>query len=207
MKFIINFKTYKESSGKNALKLLKILEKSGLPVVACLQPADLHLSKLTKIPVWAQHVDPINYGSHTGWILPENVKDNGAKGVLINHSEHKVKDIKSIVNRCKELKLKTMILVSNAKKVLEVKKFNPDFIGVEPSELIGSKTDSVASKPKLIENSVKNAGKIPLLIGAGVKTKNDCDVGKKLGAKGVLIASAVVKASNPLKVLKSFNNN
>ena len=97
-----------------------------------------------------------------------------------------------------------MILVPTAKDVKKVVKFKPTFIGVEPPALIGSKTDSVASKPKLIEDSVRNAKNIPLYIGAGVKDRNDLVVGKKLGAKGVLIASAVVKAKNPKKVIQSL---
>ena len=91
---VINTKTYKEGTGKNALKFLKNLAGTG--VIVCLQPGDVHLSSKTKLEIWAQHVDPVVYGSHTGWILPENMKENGAKGVLINHSEHHIKNIKTM---------------------------------------------------------------------------------------------------------------
>lgn len=204
MKFVINFKTYKAGSGKRALKLIKELEKAKIKPIVCLQPADLHLSELTSLQVWAQHVDPIKYGSNTGWILPEDVKQNGAKGVLINHSEHPNNKIKETIQQCKELKLKTMVLVPNAKDINKYKKYKPDFIGVEPSELIGSKTKSVTSDPDLIKKSVKNSGDIPLLVGAGVKSKEDIIISKKLGAKGVLIASAIVKSKTPLKVYESL---
>lgn len=199
---IVNFKTYRQGTGKNCLKLLKKLETA--KVICCLQPADIHLSSKTKTEVWAQHADSVSYGANTGWILPESLKENGAKGVLINHSEHKVKNIGAIVARCRETGLKTMVLVPTAEDVLKVKEFNPDYIGVEPPELIGSKTTSVASRPELISEAVKNAGNIPLLIGAGVKDKNDVIVGRKLGAKGVLVSSAVVTAENPLKVINSL---
>jgi triosephosphate isomerase len=207
MKFFINFKTYRQGSGKKALRLLKKIEKANGKIIACLQTGDIHLSKKTKAEVWAQHADPINYGGNTGWILPENLKENGAKGVLINHSEHKTKDIGAIARRCKELKLKTMILAPNAKEVLRAKKYRPDYIGIEPPDLIGSKTKSVASRPKLITEAVKNAGRTPLIIGAGIKDKKDILAGKKLGAKGVLIASAVTTAKNPLKILKELTDN
>ena len=204
MKIVINDKTY--GSGKHALNLLKALEKVKQDIVVCLQPTDVHLACKTKIEVWAQHVDPIRYGSHTGWILPENIKQHGVKGTLINHSEHPVsyRDMKRIVKRCREVKLKTMILVPTAKEVRRVRKLKPDFIGVEPPELIGSKKHSVASKPELIEDAVKYARDIPLLIGAGVKTSNDLLVGKLLKAKGVLISSAVVKAKDPLHALQTI---
>lgn len=204
MNFIINFKTYKESSGKNALSLIKKLEKSKIKPIICLQPADIHLSSKTKLKVWAQHVDPINYGSNTGWILPENIKQNGAKGVLINHSEHPDNKIKETIKECKELKLKTMVLLPTAEDIKKYKRYKPDLFGVEPPELIGSKTKSVTSNPELIKKAVKLSSPIPLLVGAGVKTKEDIKISKKLGAKGVLIASAVVKSKTPLKVLNSL---
>ena len=40
-----------------------------------------------KIPIFAQHVDGVNYGSHTGSILPEAVRYSGAVGTLVNHAE------------------------------------------------------------------------------------------------------------------------
>ncbi|MBW3021125.1 triose-phosphate isomerase [Candidatus Woesearchaeota archaeon] len=201
MKYIINFKTYKEGTGKNALKLIKQLESTKMDPILCLQPGDVHLSSKTKLTIWAQHVDPINYGSNTGWILPEDMKANGVKGVLINHSEHKTTKIREILKECKELKLKTMVLVPKPEDVKKFVKYNPDYIGVEPPEYIGSKTTSVTSKPNLIEKSVKNSAKIPLFVGAGIKSKEDIIISKKLGAKGVLIASAIVTSKTPSKKL------
>ena len=169
--------------------------------IICLQPGDVHLSSKTKLTIWAQHVDPINYGSNTGWILPEDMKANGVKGVLINHSEHKTTKIREIVKECKELKLKTMVLVPKPSDIKKFIKYNPDYIGVEPPEYIGSKTTSVTSKPDLIKKSVKNSGKIPLFVGAGIKSHEDIKISKKLGAKGILAASAIVCSTNPGKKL------
>jgi len=205
MKFFINFKTYSQGSGKNALKLLRSLQRARMDVTACLQPGDVHLSNKVRIPIWSQHVDDIEYGSNTGWILPENMKQNGAKGVLINHSEHRVKSIGAIVKRCKAVGLKTMVLVPTAKDVLKVKHFRPNYIGVEPPALIGSKEKSVASKPHLIAEAVKNSGNIPLFVGAGIRTEHDIIVARTLGAKGVLIASAIVKSTKPLEALRKLD--
>lgn len=204
MKFIINLKTYLEGSGRRAYNLLKKLEKAQVDVTACLQPGDVHLSSKTSVPVWSQHVDPIHPGSHTGWILPENMAENGAEGILINHSEHRTKHTRMIIERCKSAGLKTMVLVPTAKEVAKVKRYEPDIIGVEPPKLIGSKKHSVVSKPYLIEKAVKNAGNYPLYVGAGIKSKHDVRVCKKLGAEGVLIASAIVKSEDPLKKLKGL---
>ncbi len=204
MKFFVNFKTYKQSSGLKSLKLMKSLQKAKCDLTFCLQPGDVHLSKKVRKPVWVQHVDSVEYGPNTGWILAENMKQNGAKGVLINHSEHHVKNIGAIVKKCKKVGLQTMILVPTPLEVLKVKKYNPDYIGVEPPAFIGSKTHSVTSKPQLIAHAVKNSGTIPLIVGAGIKSEHDIIVARTLGAKGVLIASAIVKAKNPLEILKKL---
>jgi len=201
MKFIINAKTYSQGTGKNALKLLKELETLKPRPIVCLQAADLHLAKKTKCEVWAQHIDPITPGSHTGWLLPETLIEYGIKGTLINHSEHRSKSPKKTIARCKELGLKTMMLVPTAADVKRVQRYGADLIGVEPPALIGSKTLSVASRPRLIKKAVKLSKETPLYIGAGVHSKEDIVVGRTLGAKGVLIASAVVKAKNPKKIL------
>jgi len=42
------------------------------------------------IPTICQHMDPIDYGAHTGHIHPQDVKFAGAVGVLINHSEDRM---------------------------------------------------------------------------------------------------------------------
>ena len=205
MKFVINVKTYPQASGKKAFHFLRKLEKSSLKPIVCLQPSDLYLARHTSLEVWSQHVDPITYGSHTGWILPENVKEHGVKGTLINHSEHPTNQVKEIIKRCREVNLKTMLLAPTASKIKELRKYKPDILGVEPPELIGSKTESVCSKPQLIQRAVKNAGKIPLYIGAGVHSRHDIVEGRRLGAKGVLIASYIVKAKDPLKALQSIS--
>ena len=201
MHIFINAKAYEQASAKNADKFLKKLESAKHKVTVCLQPGDVHLSKSHKTPVWSQHVDPITPGAHTGWILPENMKANGAKGVLINHSEHRTKELKATIKRCKEVGLKTMLLVPRSKDIIQAKKLKPDFLGVEPPELIGSKTVSVADKPKIIETALKNAGKIPLFVGAGIHSAHDYKVCKEMGVYGLLIASAIVKAKNPTKAL------
>jgi triosephosphate isomerase len=43
-----------------------------------------------------------------------------------------------------------------------------------------------------------------LIVGAGVHSKKDLKVARKLGAKGVLIASAVVLAKDPEKKLEEL---
>ena len=76
----------------------------------------------TKLKVYSQHLDPIEYGSFTGFLMPSSAKEAGVSGVLINHSEHRLplKQIKKTLYLCKQLKLDTILC---ARSLAEIKKF------------------------------------------------------------------------------------
>ena len=209
---LVNFKTYKEASGKNAVSLAHtvcdVAEDSGVEIISCPQAVDLReVVKASDHPVWAQHVDAVERGRATGWFPPEIAKETGVKGVLLNHSEHKlsVGQLGETLSRCKDVGLKTLVFADAVDEAKIVAKFKPDFIGYEPPELVGSKTTSVArSKPDVIEKVVKAIPDIPILIGAGVKDRKDVEVGLQRGAKAVGLSSAVVLSENPKEVLENL---
>ena len=89
---ILNYKTYLESSGANALDLAHDLEsaasESGIKMVAVPQAADIYrINQETSLPIFAQHIDPIAPGGHTGSNLIDTLIEAGISGSLINHSE------------------------------------------------------------------------------------------------------------------------
>lgn len=208
----VNFKTYKEGSGESALSLVKILEEvssqNNVKIIPCVQTIDLkEITSSSKLEVWVQNIDPIEYGAHTGSTLPEEVLEAGGKGTLLNHSEHKVKnfdDLEKMVERAKETGLKTLVFAGSLEELKKVCDLNPTFASYEPPELIGSTTTSVASaQPEIISKAVEiTKGKgIPLIVGAGINSKEDVLKSRELGAVGVAVATDVVKAQNPKKEL------
>lgn len=206
---IVNCKTYESATGEKALALAKIHEKvakkTGVPIMIAVQTADLYrVSREISIPVCAQHADPVGYGSHTGWTMPEAIRDAGAKGSLLNHSEHRFanfEDLKAVAELLKKMGLKTIICAENDDEGAKIAKIiAPDFIAVEPPELIGGNISIATAQPELIERSVKKIGN-NVLVGAGVKTSADIRIARKLGAKGVLLASGITKAGDPEAVL------
>jgi len=204
---VVNFKTYEEATGKKALELAKKI--SGKKTIVCVQDADIRLvSGGVSIPVYAQHIDDITPGSHTGWVLPECVKDAGAKGTLLNHAEHKIsnEEIEKRIERARSLGLEVIVCAESPQRVKEIANLplKPDAIAVEPPELIGGDVSVSKAKPEVITKSLKQAGKVPLLCGAGVKTGEDVRRSLELGAKGVLLASGIVKATEPAKVMKEL---
>ena len=62
------------------------------------------------------------------------------------------------------------------------------------------------AKPEIITRTTKMIKNIPILCGAGIKTKEDVRIAVRLGAKGILVAHAITNATNPEKALKELVN-
>lgn len=208
---VVNFKTYKEASGFKAVELARICrevqEESGVRIVAVPQLADLKECVETGVECWVQHIDAVGQGKFTGWISVEDVAECGARGSLLNHSEHRLtlETIQKTMELVGELAFEICICVNEPDEVSELVKLGPDYIAYEPAELIGSREKSVASeKPAVIAEVVSLTGQVPVLIGAGVHSPTDVEVGTKLGAKGVLLATDVVLAEDPKAALLSL---
>jgi len=210
--FIINCKNYEEIAGENILKFVKIAEdvsKKHKIKIAVAPPTHL-LAKVSKssIPILAQHVDTANIGSTTGFIVPELLKKSSISGSLINHSEHRIpeKEIKILVSKLRELKMTSVLCVKNVSEARKYSKLNPDYIAIEPPELIGSGKAVSQEKPELITNAAKalKASKAKLLCGAGIVSGQDVKKAIELGSKGILVASGIVKAKDWQKIIKEF---
>ena len=117
-----------------------------------------------------------------------------------------LKHIKETIERCKELKLKTVVCASSLKMVKKIARFSPDYIAYEPKRLIGKDVSVTSVNPKVINKAVKIASEqgVKLLAGAGVHSRQDIRKAIELGAAGVLIAHKIVKAKNVKKVLRSL---
>ena len=212
---IVNFKTYLESTGANALSLAKQAEKASKETGACIvvapQPVDLaKIAAAVEIPVFAQHIDPIKPGSSTGHILAESVKEAGAVGTLINHSERQLRliDIEATIALCREKGLTSCVCANNPAVSAAVAAMQPDITSMEPPELIGSGISVSKAKPEVVSDTVNLVHKInpkmTILCGAGISTAEDVSIALKLGTRGVLVASGIVKAKDPYSVLRAF---
>lgn len=206
---LVNFKIYKETFGIGALKLAEICKKVGqksgvkiIPVVSALNAVEI--KEKLKMEVYLQAIDIFNEGAKTGFISPVQAKELKIDGSILNHSEHRIKPgmTKTILKNCPK-NFKSVVCISSLGQAEGwAKNINPDIIAYEPKELIGSKDKSVATeKPEIIKKIVKKYPKIPILVGAGIHSKKDVEVSLKLGAKGILISSFIVKAKDPEKEL------
>ncbi|MBN2101307.1 MAG: triose-phosphate isomerase [Candidatus Aenigmarchaeota archaeon] len=207
---LINFKTYESGAGHRALEIAKIADRvakeKGVNIILAVQAADIRMiSDAVSIPVYAQHIDPIEPGSHTGWTLAEDVKEAGVEGTLINHSEHRMEidQIEKAIDIAKEEGMKTVACAPDAEVAEAISVFEPDFIAVEPPELIAGNISVSEARPQLITKTIEMVRKmnsnIPVLVGAGVKKSADVSKALELGASGVLLSSGVMKSKDPEK--------
>lgn len=212
---VLNFKTYRESTGVEALRLAEICEdisgEYSVQMVVVPQVADIHaISKAVKIPVFAQHVDGVGYGGFTGHITAASLKAAGAFGSLINHSERRLKlaDIDAAITACKSFDLKTIVCTNNVATTQAAAALKPDYVAVEPPELIGSGIPVSKANPDVIRGSVAAvktiAPSVGVLCGAGITHGEDLRSALDLGSEGVLLASGIIKAKDQRKALEDL---
>jgi triosephosphate isomerase len=209
---VVNFKTYKQATGKAALNLAKICEEvakeKGVEIVVCPQLADCQkIKESVSIPVFAQNVDDIDPGSHTGWTLIDSLIDIGLDGSLVNHSEHRVEHekIAGAVKRLKGAGMTSIVCTKDIDETGKLSELSPDFVAIEPPELIGSGISVSTAQPEIITGAVEaSKNDVPVLCGAGIAKGEDIKAALDLGSKGVLLASGVTKAEDPKAVLREL---
>ncbi len=209
---LINFKTYKEGTGRNAIKLAKIcrIAENKFKVILAVQPADIFPISKLGMDVISQHVDSFEQDRHTGAILADDVREEGAIGTLLNHSEHKIpfSSLKKTIERCKKLKLKTFVCAASGNEAKKVALLRPFAVAFEVPELIATGNSISSQKPRSVRRFVLNLKRIGAriipLCGAGISTAEDIKSALQLGCQGVLVSSAIVKAKNPIKVIKGY---
>ena len=110
-------------------------------------------------------------------------------------------ELKAAAERAQEVGLEVIICAETAQEGAQImQEINPDFVAVEPPDLIGGDV-SVCTRPDLILQSVEMIGAGKVIVGAGVKNGDDVKKAQQLGAVGILLASGVIKSSDPYNML------
>ncbi|MFH0737895.1 MAG: triose-phosphate isomerase [Candidatus Micrarchaeota archaeon] len=211
---VLNLKTYPESI-KKALYFTDIakdvVDETGVRIIICPPMLSLHEAAERFSDVFSQHADPEPAGAYTGSVSAEMIKMAKAKGSLINHSEKRVEDrkrLKATVDSLHMAGLESLVCAASSAEAASIAAYSPTYIAVEPPELIGSGISVSKAKPEAVSGSVKAVKdvnqRVSVLCGAGVSDKGDVQKALELGAKGVLLASAFVKAKDPKAFLSGF---
>ena len=212
---IINLKNYLEASGKATIDLAVTAESVARDtgVEIALAPSSPFLSEIAKIvelPILAQHLDVAGPGSTTGSLVPEIVQNAGIGGSLVNHSEHRIprNEIREIVQRLGKLDMTSILCAQDQTEVSELSKLLPTMVAIEPPDLIGSGVAVSKAKPELVSDCITAArgsdSGATVICGAGIITGEDVKAALQLGARGVLVASGIVKNKDWRKIIEEM---
>lgn len=212
---LINLKTYKEGTGNRAHQIATaaqlVARESGVTIGIAPGYIDLHpLCHHFAIPVYAQHVDGYEPGAHTGHITADALKAAGAAGSLVNHSERRLTlaEIESSVRALQTHTLSAVICSNNEVTSAGAAALGPEYVAIEPPELIGSGVSVSKANPDIIKRSVAAVHavnpKVRVLTGAGIQCGECVKIAVDLGTDGVLLASSVVKSADPATVLRDL---
>ena len=212
---LVNLKCYNESIGPGAHRIgraaSEVMEESGVTIGLAPLYTDIHpINHHYGIPVFAQHVDPVEPGAHTGRMPLAAIKSAGAIGSLVNHSEYRltIADIEKNVGALKEAGLLSCVCSNNIATTRALAALEPAYVAIEPPELIGGKVSVSEANPGIITGSVEVVKEINpsvrVLTGAGIHSGRCVKTAVDLGTDGVLLASSVVKAEDPAEVLRDL---
>ncbi|GAB6863125.1 triose-phosphate isomerase [Haloplanus litoreus] len=207
---LVNLKAYPCDPVAVAEAAHAVAEEHGVRIAVAPQTAHLDRVAATGVETWAQHVAPLDHGSHTGHTLAEALTDAGAVGTLCNHSERRLKlaDIDSALDAADRAGLETVVCANNPEQVAAAAALGPDAVAVEPPALIGGDVSVATADPGIVEEAVAAAAAVDpdvaVYCGAGVSTGDDLTAAADLGAEGVLLASGVAKADDPRAALENL---
>ncbi|MGP8321919.1 MAG: triose-phosphate isomerase [Methanosarcinaceae archaeon] len=212
---VLNLKTYLEGTGEGAVKMAQVcMDVAGsadvIIGVAPQLPDIYRVASQVDIPVFSQHLDGIGAGGFTGHAFAQSIKDAGAIGTLINHSERRLTlaDIDASITSAKSAGLTTIVCTNNIATTAAAAALTPDFVAVEPPELIGSGIPVSQADPEVVTGSVDAVAMInpavKVLCGAGISKGDDLKAALQLGSSGVLLASGIVKAKDPKAALEDL---
>jgi triosephosphate isomerase (TIM) len=213
---VVNFKTYESAHGLAAVELARAMEIVNsevetaelVAVVSAFDLASVILAAPT-LGVWTQHLDPVGFGSNTGWLHPSTAIQHGATGTIINHAEHKVsiEHVKELISQL-PMDFPVCACAADLDEAKALAALSPTMIAVEPPELIGGDISVTSADPAIVSDTVSLVNsvnpQVVTLCGAGVKNGQDVSTAIELGTSGVLLASGVTKAEDPLSVLRDL---
>ena len=208
---VVNPKSY--LYGKRSLDLAlaadKVAKETGIEMFFTCPFADIRYisENTTNLIVTAQHMEALKPGRGMGHVLPESLKEAGAKAVFLNHAENPmtVAELSKTIERARELDIKTIVCADSVSEAVALSKFNPDIILAEPTELIG--TGKTADNSYVIETTEKIREMSPnalVMIASGVTTAEDVYNVIKLGADGTGGTNGILGAPDPKKRIEEW---
>lgn len=213
--FQINFKVYPGTGGREGLEFAKMIDQvaaeADVEFVLTPQIPDIRLiARETNLTLTAPRADAVEPGRGMGRVLPETVREAGARGAVINHAENRdtLTDVERKIERCRAVGLDSIVCVDSVEMGAAVAAFDPDSVVFEKPEDISTDRAITQTHPNLVERFVDEMEaenpRTKVLVGGGVSTAEDVRIAFEQGADATGAASAVSLADDPEALLRDI---
>src|SRR4051794_4517283 len=158
--------------------------------------------------VWAQHMDPLPPGRGVGGVLAEALRDAGATGTLLSHSEKRMttEEIAAAIVRAHDCGLGTMVFADSRADAARLAALGPDIVLAEPPDLIATGVSAGNVMADFVRDAVAAVKAVDpailVMSGAGVTGPEDVDRMMRLGLDGTGSSSGILPAPQPLPPMR-----
>jgi triosephosphate isomerase len=201
--------------GKQAVDLAvfadSLAEKYDVDIIFSAQYTDIApiSGKVRRLHVFAQHMDAVKAGCGIGAVLPEALKDAGARGVLLNHAERplSLSALHRTIVRADETGLATMVCGGDLAECMAAACLSPNIILAEAPELIGTgrgASGDVRAIGKINQGVSSINTAIKVLHGAGIRDEKDVYEVISAGADATGSTSGILNAIEPFVMVENM---
>jgi triosephosphate isomerase len=202
--------------GADAVRLAveadRLAEELGVAIVFDPQTVDIPavVAATRRILVFAQHMDPVLPGRGVGSVLAEALRDAGAAGTLLNHSERPMarEDLARAIGRAREAGLLTLVFAATPAEAGALAQLGPDIVLAEPPELIATGVSAGNVMEGFVAESVAAVRAVDpailVMSGAGVNGPEDVDRMIRLGLDGTGSSSGILRAADPFAAMRAM---
>ncbi|WP_295163630.1 triose-phosphate isomerase [Selenomonas sp. F0473] len=208
---VVNPKSY--LYGAEALALAQAADaaakKTGLKIYFTCPFSDIRYIRAhtESIIVTAQAMESLKPGRGMGHLLPEAIRDAGARATFLNHAENPmtVAELSKTILRARGLGIETIACADSLAEGTAIAAFRPDILLCEPTDLIGTGktaddnyTVSIVAKIRSVDPA------IGIMIASGITTADDVYRVVRLGADGSGATSGILNAPDPGKRIEEM---
>ena len=186
----------------------KAAEKYDIDVLFITSPIEIRrvVENTKHLIVLAPYMDTLRPGRGMADILPEGLKEAGAKGVVINHCEKPMSlpQMEKTIERAKELDFLVFACADTIEEAKAIAQLHPDILNPEPSELIGGTGNGVSSMD-YVETVIKEIKAIDSNIlveqAAGITNGQQVYDFIMAGSEAAGAASGIMNAKDPIAMI------
>jgi triosephosphate isomerase (TIM) len=195
-----------------AVEADRLAERLGVSIVYDPQAVDIRAvaEATSRILVFAQHMDPVESGRGVGAALAEALRDAGAVGTLLNHSERPMAlgALARAIERARSVGLFTLVFADAPAEAAALARLGPDIVLAEPPELIATGVSAGNVMAAFVADTVAAVKgvdpSILVMSGAGVNGPDDVDRMIRLGLDGTGSSSGILRADDPVAAMRAM---